>query len=203
MPILEEKIKIAKLELRHSRARQDSLQEFILEKEERLNSLLAELNVNNMENPAWLFLNPDMPGVTEKIQEYFNQQYGGLHNGVCPISTFLDSDGNPIQKNFEIVIPVYRKIEKKDEIYKNCVHFMENFLGILKPVMGISSQWNDEFADMHVVPFLFSSKDRGLNYLGYNPEDSKWYHFTFVHGNTDIKRSFDNFESAFNFAFDF
>jgi hypothetical protein len=163
--------------------------------------LLLELNKENLKDPAWLFKNPTMPGADEATENLVKELYGGTFNGPHPSGYIHDEKYKPVQKNFDFWLKVYSKEDKRDLLKKNCDHFVENFLTLLEPVMEIESRWNKKFEPMKVVPFQFRSEESGLDYLGYEPVEGTWYHFTLRYGNTDIERKFKNWDEAYEFAF--
>lgn len=197
----EEKLKKHEVELADLHVQYKKLGERIQRKAKDIEKLQLEINKDNLKDPVWLIQNPTMPGVHEAINELFERDYGGIYNGPHPSGYLQDDDYRPIQKNFEFWFKDYGAETKYDERKRNCEHFLENYLHILNPVMEISCRYGDRFPEMKVVPFQFRSEDYGLDYLGYNPEDGCWYHFTMVYRRTDIERRFSNFSDAFHFAY--
>lgn len=162
--------------------------------------LLLQINSENLKNPEWVFRNPTLPGAHEATNDLMNDLYGGPYNGPHPSGYHHDGDYNPIQKNFDFCLSDHTG-DNKETLKKNCTHFVENFLKFLDPVVTVCSQWDDRFPEMKVVPFQFRSESSGLDYLGYNPADGNWYHFTLVYGISDIKQIFYTFDDAFEFAY--
>lgn len=195
--------KLAKVdaELEALSAEYKKLGEKIQRKRKVQEKLLLELNHDNLKDPAWLFRNPTMPGVYEATQKLIKDQYGE-YTGPHPQGYIHDGNYKPIQANFNFWLKNYGS--KTREVYKkNCEHFLENYLHIFDPVMEISGRYGQKFPEMKVVPFQFESEEHGLNYLGYNPEDKKWYHFTMRYGITDIVQVFKDWDAAFNYAYDY
>lgn len=183
------------------RDEQKNIIDQIVKKNELKEKLLLELNSKNLKDPAWLFRNPTMPGVHEAVKKLFEEQYGGVYNGPHPSGYVHDDEYRPIQQNIEFWLHSYSKDPNRDQIKKNCDHFLENYLHIFDAVHEISSRWNKQFPEVSVVPFQFRSQDSGLDYLGYCPADSRWYHYTMVYGRVNTERVFDNWNDAFDFAY--
>ena len=177
------------------------LQKQLEAKCKRRDMLLLELNKDNLKDPAWLFKNPTMPGVHEAIEELIDKHYGGKYNGPNPSGYIHDDKYKPLQQNFDFWLKSYDK-PVKDERKKNCDHFIENFLPLLDAVSEVEGRWSNEFPTMKVVPFQFRSESSGLDYLGYNPEDKSWYHYTMRYGSADVDRKFKSWDEAFDFAYE-
>ena len=164
---------------------------------------LLELNKNNFSSMEWLIKNPTLPGSHEALSEMMKNLYGGEWNGVHPSGYTHDGKYNPIQKNFEFNCRVYSK-DKDAEVYKNNIrHFVENYVQFFEPLETIESRWSNKFLKVNVVGFQFMSRSSGLDYLGYDPEHGDWYHYTVRYSKPDIERTFENFDAALAFAFDY
>lgn len=172
----------------------------LAEMRDRRDSLKKIINQDNFKSMKWLIENPTEPGQYEAMQKLVNNLYGGEYNGVHPSGYTHDGEYNPIQQDFQLSYGEYGD-HARDR--NNIEHFMKNYLEYLKPVVDIHSRWNDKFPEMKVVPFQFSSKTSGLDYLGFNPDDKKWYHFNMVYGRVDTKEVFESLDQALDFVRDF
>lgn len=199
---LKENIKKTEEEIKELRLEDEKLRKKIQRKVKALEKLKIEFNKDNFKSMEWLIQNPTEPGQYEALREMFNNLYGGEYNGIHPSGYIHDGEYKQIQQNFNII---YGEYDYHDHVQdrKNIEHFMENYLGFLKPVMEVESLWDDKYPAVNVVPFQFSSKSSGLDYIGYEPEGKKWYHFTMVYSRVDVKRDFDSLEEALDFVRDF
>lgn len=195
-----EKLNKVECELEELRAEYKKLGNKIQRKAKEQEKLLLVLNEDNLKDPIWLLKNPTMPGVHAASKKLLDDLYGGEYNGPHFSGYCHDGKYNPIQTNVEFWLKNYGKTTR-EEFKANCEHFIENFMPSLEAVMEVGCRWDDKFPDMKVIPFQFRSEDSGLDYLGYNPDDQKWYHFTLVYGNTNIERVFESWDDAFDFAF--
>jgi hypothetical protein len=201
MLTVEQKLEKVNVELEELRKQYQLISDQIQIKCKLQEKLLLVINEDNLKDPAWLIKNPTMPGAHEATKELVEKHYGGEYNGPHPSGYHHDGKYNPIQKNFDFSLRDYSKTGNREVFYKNCLHFIENFLSLLEPVMQIESRWNNKFPEMKVVPFNFRSEPSGLDYLGYEPVEKVWYHYVLRYGNTDVERKFKSFDEAFDFAF--
>lgn len=197
---IEDKVAKSELELEALRSEYKKLGDKLSRKIKSHDKLLLELNKDNLKDIAWLVKNPEKPGSYEAIKSFIIDFYGSEYNGPFPQGYHHDGDYVPIQKAFDFSLNTYGK-DKKEEYRKNCKHFIETFLPHLDPVLDVESRYNDKFPEMKVVPFKFRSESSGLDYLGYDPESGKWYHFTMCYSMVDVKREFKDFDEAFDFAY--
>lgn len=201
MLTVEQKLEKVNVELEELRKEYERIGKQIEVKYKLQEKLLLVINEDNLKDPAWLIRNPTMPGAHEATKALVEKHYGGEYNGPNPSGYHHDGKYKPIQKNFDFSLRDYSKTGKREVFYKNCLHFIENFLPMLDPVMEIESRYNDKFQEMKVVPFNFRSESSGLDYLGYEPVEKVWYHFTQCYSRTDVERKFKSFDEAFDFAF--
>lgn len=195
---LEDKILDLQISIEEDREQVDKIHKAIQRKNRRLEKMLLEFNKDNMNDPQWLFKNPSQPGVHEATNSLFEELYGGRYNGFTPSGHHADDDYVPIQKSFDLTL----QYGEREELKKNCDHFVENFLPMLDPIMETYSRWDDKFDEVKVVPFQFRAESSGLDYLGYDPKADEWFYFTLVYGRVDTKRKFNNWDEAFDFAYE-
>jgi hypothetical protein len=196
-----EKLDKVNNELDALRAEYKKLGDRIGRKVKEQEKLLITLNEDNLKDPVWLLRNPTMPGVYEATNQLWQDLYGGEYNGPHISGYHHDGKYNPIQANVEFWLKNYGSTPR-ETFKKNCEHFIENFLPVLEPVMETGSRWDNKFPEIKVVPFQIRSEETGLDYLGYCPEDQKWYHFTMVYGRVNTERVFANWDAAFDFAYE-
>jgi hypothetical protein len=196
-----EKLVKCDVELATLRAQYKKIGDKITKKSKVKEQLLLEINADNLKDPQWLLLNPTLPGAHEATQELVKTLYGGEYNGPHPSGYIHDGKYGPIQKNFDFWLRNYSDDSKHDLVKRNCEHFVETFLPMLSAHTEISSRWDKKFPEMKVVAFQFRSEESGLDYLGYNPENQRWYHFTMRYGSADTQREFQTFAEAFDFAY--
>lgn len=168
--------------------------------------ILIKMNRHHFGDMEWLIKNPTMPGSHEALNKKIIEMYGGEYNGVHPSGYVQNENYEPIQKSFEFHVEIYsnENRKEKEQIYKdNIRHFVANCLKYFQPFMTVGSRWNDTYPEVDVVAFRFASEDTGLEYLGYDPDEKVWYHFSMVYGTTDVKKKFNNFEEALDFIFTF
>lgn len=200
---IAEKLQKVDKEMEELRKQYEALQKKIVLLAKQQEKLFIDVNKENLLNPEWLFVNPNAAGTYEALRDLIKKLYGGDFNGPHPTGYLHDGNYKNCQQNFDFWLKVYNDHhgEKKAQIYKNCCHFIENFIHILKPMVQTESRWNDKFPEISVVPFQVKADEGELNYLGYEPLTKTWYHFTCVYGIHDTTREFANFEEAFEFAF--
>lgn len=185
---LSELIKISATEL------ESAVDEYLAAKEKwqkirtSHNALMVEYNQKsgNFDSMEWLIKNPTAEGQYEAISKKMKELYGGNYNGVHHSGYVHNGNHKPIQQAFDLHLTNY---DGDVSHRKNIEHFLENFLCYFVPYMEISSRYDDTFPEVSVVGFQYKSEDSGLSYIGYDPEESAWYHFTMRFGtvNTDKK----------------
>ena len=179
-----------------------NLQNFVVALRAKRDSIKLELNKENMDNLSWLLKNPCEPEVNNKIMSLIREYYGCEYTGGIYPSGYITDNSNsekmiPIQKNFDFML----ESQNLDRVKKNISHFVETFLPHLDGVYEVSSRFSKEFPPVKVVPFQFKSGNSHLDFLGYEPIEKVWYHFTLTYGFYDVKAKFASFEEAFNFAY--
>jgi hypothetical protein len=89
----------------------------------------------------------------------------------------------------------------KTSYRKNIEHFMENFLQYLKPFETIISRYDDSIPEVSVVGFQYESTESGLSYIGYEPIENVWYHYTMVYGMVNADEKFETFKQALDYIY--
>jgi hypothetical protein len=196
-----EKLNKVNAEIDALRAEYKKLGDKIGRKVKEQEKLMLVLNADNLKDYVWLLRNPTMPGVYEATKKMLTDLYGGEYNGPHIMGYHHDGKYNPIQACVDFTMRTYGSTPR-EKIKENCEHFIQNFLTALEPVMTTSTRWSDKFPEIKVVPFQFRSEEGGLDYLGYCPADQKWYHFTLTYGRTNTERVFENWDAAFDFAYE-
>jgi hypothetical protein len=197
-----EKLNKVNNELDALRAEYKKLGDKIGRKVKEQEKLMLVLNADNLKDHVWLLRNPTMPGVYEATKELWKDLYGGNYIGPHIMGYHHDDKYNPIQASVHFCLETYSNSDTREKVKENCEHFIQNFLSSLDPVIETASRYSNKFPKIKVVPFQFCSEERGLDYLGYCPADQKWYHFTMRYGCTNTERVFENWDAAFNFAYE-
>jgi hypothetical protein len=200
---ISEQISTIEAELESLRKKYKKMGSVITNKVKKHDKLLTELNKDNLDNPEWLIRNPAMPGAYDGLKRMINRLYGGEFNGPHYEGYIYDDNYVPIQVNFSFWLKDYDKEISQDLLKKNCDHFVENILPFLSAVTSISSRYSEKFTKMKVVPIRFNSEDTGLDYLGYEPIEGSWYHFSQRWGKTNTETKFKDWDEAFNFAYNY
>ena len=199
----QEQISAIETELESLREKYEKLGNIIERKAKKHAKLLIELNKDNLNNLEWLIRNPEIPAAYNGLKRIIDRLYGGEFNGPCAQGYIQDENYKPIQANFNFWLKNYdEEVQQRDLLKTNCDHFVENVLPLLSAVTTTSSRYSEKFPEIKVVPFKFSSEDTGLNYLGYEPIEGVWYHFSQTWGKANTEHKFKDWDEAFNFAYD-
>lgn len=153
----------------------------------------------NLDDMEWLIKHPEQPGQYNALKEKIEELYGGLYKGIRIGGYVHDGNYIPIQQAFDLCLcdnfgePSYRE---------NIEHFMENFLQYMKPFETISSRYDDSFPEVSVVGFQYESTESGLSYIGYEPIENAWYHYTMVYSTSNPDKKFKTLEQVLDYIYD-
>lgn len=199
---LEETISNAEIAIADIRKKIKSLESQLTRNINKRDNALIELNKDNLKSLEWLIKNPTAPGYYDAMSAIMKELYGNEWNGPRSAGYTHDGKYNPLQANFEFHLKLYDYDEvKKAERIANCKHFVENYINCFEPLTEIESRYDNKFPLVNVVGFQFNSRSSGLDSLGYDPIEGAWYWFTTTYSRTDIRKKFENFDEAIEFAF--
>lgn len=153
----------------------------------------------NLDDMEWLIKHPDQPGQYNALEEKIKELYGGLYKGIQYGGYVHDGDYIPIQQAFILRL---RDCDGGTSYRENIEHFMENFLQYLKPFDIISSRYDDSFPEVSVVGFQYESTESGLSYIGYEPIEDVWYHYTLAYCTPNPNRKFKTLEQILDYIYD-
>lgn len=153
----------------------------------------------NLDDMEWLIKHPEQPGQCKALEEKIKELYGGLYNGILFGGYVHDGNYIPIQQAFDLRL---RDYDGETSYRENIEHFMENFLQYMKPFETISSRYDDSFPEVSVVGFQYESTESGLSYIGYEPIENVWYHYTMVYSTSNPDKKFKTLEQALDYIYD-
>lgn len=153
----------------------------------------------NLDDMEWLIKHPEQPSQYNALKEKIEELYGGLYKGILISGYVHDGDYVPIQQAFNLQLCDY---DGETSYRKNIEHFMENFLQYLKPFETISSRYDDSFPEVSVVGFQYELTGSGLSYIGYEPIENVWYHYTMVYGTLNADKKFKTLKQALDYIYD-
>ena len=167
---------------------------------EKRDELFKMVNSANFTDIAWLIKNPEAAGAYEATREWLKNTFGGEYRGVSTMGYLHDGKYRDLQLNFQFQFYTYGSATR-DEIKANADLFVSDVLPLLKPMVEVTrSRYRDEGSVM-MVPLQFLSEESGLDFLGVDAEGT-WYHYSQVYGRTEIRRTFANWDNAFEFAWE-
>lgn len=198
---LAAKIKKLDDEIVSDRKRIDLIQKSVNRKSKERDQLLIELNKEHFDDFEWLLLNPTLPGVHEATDKKIKEIFGGDYKGVSAHAGYFHDDKyKPIQKCIEFIFTAWGDTEENIlEAKRNIRLFVDRFLHVLKPVMEVSSRWNDDIPETNVIPFRVCSLESGIVYVAYDPEKKEWFDVELSYGKSNARRKFKDFEECLDF----